>query len=93
MALRKRFEYAFRQSKRPLEHITAVHDDDLEDFLASIGILNKIKSGKVHCKFCKDVIDIRNLQSVFPDSGSIGVVCNKEYCIRMFLDYLRGQDG
>ena len=69
------------------EKIKAVHDDDLEKFLGDIGMLRNLSKGKIHCKFCGDIINLDSLQAIFPDSGTINVICNKKICIRKFLDY------
>ena len=69
------------------EEIKAVHDDDLENFLRSIGLLNDMESEKIHCKFCNEKITMETLQAIFPDSGSINVICNHKSCIKNFADY------
>lgn len=83
----ERLKHTLRRGKLGREDIKAVHDDDLIGFLRSLGLLHDIRSGKIRCKFCHDPIDIEKIQAVFPDSGSISLVCNKEQCIKQFLDY------
>jgi hypothetical protein len=81
------FQHAFRRARVRSEDIQAVHDDDLEIFLASLGILRDIQSGNAKCKFCGQSVDIDSIQAIFPDSGSISLVCNREQCLRQFLEY------
>jgi len=69
------------------EKMNAVHDDDLERFLGDIGMLRNIKSKKTRCKFCGDIISLESLQAIFPDSGTINMICNKKICVKKFLDY------
>lgn len=83
-----RLQYAIRRSRPPKEDIKAVHDDDLEGFLSSIGLLHNVRAGKVRCKFCKESLDLESIQAVFPESGSVSVVCNRERCINDFPSYL-----
>lgn len=83
----KRIRKALKFFGAPAEKINAIHDDDLNQFLNSIGALKDLKSGKAKCKFCKKAITYENLQTVFPDSGNISFVCNEENCMRRFLDY------
>ncbi|MCK4395484.1 hypothetical protein KAW96_02695 [candidate division WOR-3 bacterium] len=64
------------------EKIKAVHDQDLEKFLENMGILKKIKRGEMKCKFCKATITLKNLHSLFPQSGDIKFVCDKADCIK-----------
>lgn len=66
----------------PKESVRAVHDQDLEKVLEGLGILNKFKRGELECKFCKNIITFENLHSIFPQSGSIKLVCDGLNCIR-----------
>ena len=88
--LLKRIEYAIRRARMPKEGIKAVHDDDLEDFLSSIGLLHDVRAGEARCKFCREILDLESIQAVFPESGSVSVVCNRERCINDFLRYSGG---
>jgi hypothetical protein len=61
--------------------IKAIHDDDLENFLKGLGIHWDFIHGKLSCAFCKEIITIDNLHSLFPDSGSIKLCCSKPKCV------------
>ena len=74
------------------DSILAVHDKDLEDILDGLGILNKLKSGKLKCKFCKNIITLENLHSIFPQSRSIKLVCDNPNCIKELHALLRDGD-
>jgi hypothetical protein len=76
-----------RQSRIPRESISAVHDDDLNSFLTSIGAIHDIEEGKISCKFCGDKIDFGNIQAVLPDSGNISFICNKPSCVHDLIAY------
>lgn len=65
--------------------IRAVHDQDLENFLQSIGILNKIKSGRLHCSFCGTVITMDNFQCVYPQNKTIKACCSAVGCYKSIL--------
>lgn len=67
--------------------INAVHDDDLEKLLEKLGLLDKIKSGQIKCKFTGTIISLNNLYSIFPQSGSIKVVCDSPIAIKLFTEY------
>lgn len=73
----------------PKEKVNVVHDDDLEKFLETLGILKKFKDGKIKCKFCAVVITFENLHSIFPQSGQVKLVCDKAECMRQLSDLLR----
>jgi len=83
----KQIQRVLKRGAIDKEKIKAVHDDDLENFLSSIGLLNDIKSEKIRCKFCSENITLETLQAIFPDSGSINAICNKKSCIKKFVDY------
>lgn len=61
--------------------LQVVHDDDLENVLAGLGILGDIKAGRLKCKFSDDVITLANLHALYPESGAIKLVCNLPTCV------------
>jgi hypothetical protein len=61
----------------PKEKLNAVYDDDLEAYLEKLGVLGAIHRGKMKCKFCRMPVTLANLHSLFPESGSVKVVCDK----------------
>jgi len=63
-----------------LPPIKAVYDDELADFLRSLGILDDFENGKIRCKICGDVVDTENLLAVLPDGNQISVTCDKADC-------------
>lgn len=63
-----------------MKPIRAVHDDDLDAFLESIGLKRKFQAGELKCKFCGDPITGENLLAILPQSGTIHVVCSKPSC-------------
>jgi len=73
----------------PKEEVSVVHDNDLENFLNSLGMLRKFQRGEVKCKFCKTRVTVENLHSVFPQSGAIKIVCDNPDCIRELSKLLR----
>jgi hypothetical protein len=65
--------------------ISAVHDMDLEKFLADIGVLEDVNEGRVFCKFCKKKITLDNLQVVYPKGHEIVFCCTDTDCFRQSL--------
>lgn len=65
--------------------LKAVHDNDLEEVLVSLELSSKIKAGEVKCAFCKEVITMENLHSLFPDSGSIKLTCANPDCVKLLM--------
>lgn len=68
--------------------INAVYDDDLVQFLKNIQIYADLEAGELKCKFCREIITLDNLLSVFPDSGTIHVCCTKAECSEQLADYI-----
>ncbi len=70
-------------SKRWLQRqrIKAVHDNDLEQWLASLGMLDQVKSGKYHCPFCEREISLENLGAVLPKNGNVLFACDHIRCL------------
>lgn len=62
--------------------LRAVHDDDLQMFLASIGVLKDIERGKLRCCACGTAVTRDNLYAVFPDSGAVRAACDQPDCVR-----------
>jgi len=63
------------------ERVKAVHDDDLEQFLSSIGVLDQIKKGYHHCIVCNTQITLENLGAVYPKDNKINFVCDRPSCV------------
>lgn len=68
--------------------LNAVHDDDLIALLKSLNLLEKIKKGEVKCKFTKEIITLDNLHSIFPEEGTIKVVCDTPEAIKSLSEYI-----
>jgi hypothetical protein len=73
-------------------NLNAVHDDDLESLLDKLNLLEAIKSGKVKCKFTKEVITLDNLHSLFPEEGVIKLVCDSPEAIKLLSEYINEKD-
>jgi hypothetical protein len=67
-----------------MEDMKAIYDDDLIEFLESIGEYKKIIRGKIKCKFCGEIITIDNISNIFPESGTVKYICNNPNCIVQF---------
>ena len=75
--------------------ISAVHDDDLVQFLDGLGVLNDVKSGTAKCKFCRQSVNLENLVAVFPESGDIKFACDRRGCLANLAEHrseLRGKE-
>ena len=65
--------------------LPAVHDDDLREYLESLGLLADLEAERLRCKLCGDAVSLLNLHALFPDSGTIGVICDRADCIKKLV--------
>jgi hypothetical protein len=65
--------------------LRAVHDDDLEKVLDSLGVLGAFNQSRMRCAFCGDTITFDNLHSLFGDSGTVKASCSKPDCVKKLL--------
>jgi hypothetical protein len=71
--------------------LRAVHDDDLEQVLRGLGLYSDFIHGRLKCAFCKDLVTFDNLHSLFPDSGTIKLSCDKPQCVNSLLLRIEGR--
>lgn len=90
--LERLFRSPLPRRPAPPQPVSAVHDDDLQSFLGSLGALHDLTEGRLRCKFCKDTLNIETVQAIVPDSGAISYVCNKPTCLRHLMSYLEELD-
>lgn len=74
-------------NKKEDKKINFVLDDDLEGLLKKIGVFSDFKENKKKCKFCKEVVNMKNLHSIFKESGDIKFICDKPECVKELINY------
>lgn len=75
--------------RMPRQQVNAVFDDDLMQVLEDLGIRKKFERGEEKCKFCRKVVDLSNLASLFKQSGDIKFVCDSPECLHALYTMLR----
>ncbi len=70
------FSDSFKKTK-----VKAVHDSDLLEVLKSLGVLEDIENNKATCAFCKDSVNLENLEAIFQKEGGVNLICSKPECI------------
>ncbi len=68
--------------------LNAVYDSDLEELLTNLNLFEKIKNGKIKCKFTKEIITLENLYAIFPEEGTIKVVSDSPKAIKLLSEYI-----
>ena len=70
------------------KEINAVQERDLEALLQKVGLKDAFLNKQINCKFCGQIVDINNIYSVLPESGTFNIICDKPECITLLLQYL-----
>lgn len=74
-------------------HLQAVHDDDLNALLSSLGVYEKVCDGQYACPFCKKKITFENLGAIIPINGKIAFSCNSQACLNSMVEAGGTDDG
>lgn len=64
------------------KELQAVHDDDLQELLCSLGVYDAILEGNYRCIYCKKTITLENLGAIIPVNNEILFACNNSICIQ-----------
>lgn len=65
-----------------MEHrIKGVYDENLIEFLETIGIRKLIDAGEMHCYSCGRRVTLDNISVVFPHDGEVGACCDNAVCL------------
>lgn len=62
--------------------LQAVHDNDIETLLDSIGYLQKYENGEIRCIYCNNTITYDNFQCLIPDKNKVLFCCNNIECYK-----------
>lgn len=73
-------------------NLKVVHDSELTGLLSKLGKLDDLQSGKLKCKFCRQVISLDNIHSLFPESGQVNLVCDQPDCVKNLLIYIQDKE-
>jgi len=65
--------------------ITAVHADEVETFLMSIGLLEPMKRGELMCGICGGLVTLENFQCAYPGIDEVKVCCTNPDCYATVL--------
>lgn len=71
----------------PTATIQVVLDDELEEYLRSLGLLSEFNRGQLACWFCERSVDRPTLHALFPAGGAIKAVCSQPHCVKELLRY------
>ena len=70
------------------DDIRAVHDDDLNNLLDSLGLLKDFNAGKFQCFFCQTKVDGNNLNALLPVNNKIQFSCDNPICVKALMSHL-----
>lgn len=78
--IRIRGGYLVREGK-----LKAVHDDDIEKLIRSLGCLGEIERGEMLCHYCNKVVTLGSIACIFPLNGEVAICCSDDGCSKLFL--------
>lgn len=73
--------------RRGTVSLKAVHDDQLVGYLRSLGLNPDGVLGQ--CKFDGTDVTLSNLTALFPQSGSLKLVCSNRACLEGLQELIR----
>jgi len=65
--------------------IRAVHEQDLEELLKSLGLSELITEGELTCGICGSIVNLDNLLCIYPSNEEVKVCCKKPECYESVL--------
>lgn len=60
--------------------LKAVFEDDISEFLDSIGMLDFVIKGKAHCSECGEKVFLKTISLVYPENNDIKFCCENSRC-------------
>lgn len=71
--------------------IRAVGEDQLEQYLASLGLLEALETGELRCGVCGSLITKDNLRCFYPFGDEIRVCCSQLACYDRVVRQIGGR--
>lgn len=65
--------------------IRAVHEQDLEELLKSLGLSELMAKGELKCGICGSIVNLENLLCIYPSSDEVKVCCKNQECYKSVL--------
>jgi len=65
--------------------IRAVHEQDLEVLLNSLGLSELMAKGELNCGICGSIVNLDNLLCVYPLKDEVKVCCKNPECYKQVL--------
>ena len=66
-------------------NLKVVHEEDLEKYLNSLGILEGVKKGEFSCRHCGTEINLENFLCMYPIGDEIVICCDNPECYQKAL--------
>ena len=55
--------------------VEAVHRIDIDEFLESLGFLDKIRAGEINCSSCDDIVQVENITRIILHRDQPEFIC------------------
>ena len=63
--------------------IKAVYEEDLIEYLKSVGLYEKVINSEIDCFACGKKLELGNLGAIIPKEGKLYICCDKEDCLKV----------
>lgn len=63
------------------EVVQAIHQSEVRQFLANLGLLADLEAGHISCHVCNDVLTVESFRAAARQSGVLHFCCGKEPCL------------
>ena len=66
--------------KKKLE-LNAVYNSEITQVLSSLGLIDKLEEGKIHCSDCGQQITYDNVGVIYSGEGEVKIKCSSISCV------------
>ena len=75
------------------EPIKAVDSQDMETYLASLGVLDEVLKGNCRCAMCDKPVTLKTISCLYPENGQVMFVCDSAICVESLMKARRKYDA
>ena len=81
------------KNKPQKEIIRTIYHKDVADFFESIGLLEALQRGEIHCDVCGEQITLESFRASAKKSGKFLFCCDRGFCVQKLASRLKEVEG